>query len=221
MDAPNVEVGREEAKQREALNKAFAVELKKRVKGTPWRVSNGVLFRELDGWFLSAPAAIWALRRKTQVELQCKPMSVDPIFWEVVETESNMTMPLSFRYHGAWTCSTPPLIEHELDEKNLDPREIADEALLWLSTQQEQFKSWTVLVFLDRMQTHPRANSYIATVVCTLFLLEEFVRAEKLCRDAIGRGDSCGFSIHRTSGASQTFPELALEWLKRKRTSFH
>src|SRR6185437_12455637 len=101
MVASEAEIGREEAKQRRALDKALGLALRKQAKGTGWRVSQGVLFRALDGWFLSAPTAVWIGRRKTQAEVFCKPMALDPIFWEIVETESNANMPLSFRHQGA------------------------------------------------------------------------------------------------------------------------
>ena len=222
METPNnVEIGREEAEQRRSLNKSFALAIKKRINGTAWRVSKGVLFRALDDWFVSAPAAVWVLRRKTQIELMCKPMALDPVFWEIVETESNSTMPLSFRYHGAWTCSTPPLIEHELDERHGDPARVADEALSWLDAQVDQFKVWTTQTFLQLLQQHPRTNSYLATIVSTMCLLGDYTPAELICNDAIKRGDACGFSVGRASGPRQTFPELALAWLAKKRASFN
>ena len=215
------EIGKEESKRRRALNRAFALALKNRAKGSGWRVSQGVLFQDVDGWFVSAPAAVWVGRRKSQIELHCKPMGLDPIFWEIVEAESNSSMPLSFRYHGAWTCGTPALVEHELDEETGDPGAIAAEAVAWLDAQVGQFKTWTTRYFLQLLQQHPRINSYLATAVTTMCLIGDYLIADSLCKDAIKRGDACGFSLVRASGPSQSFPELALKWLYRKRASFH
>jgi hypothetical protein len=219
MDAPEAEVGREEAKQRLMLNKAFGLAIKKRSKGSAWRTSQGVLFRDLDGWFISAPAAVWVLQRKSTIALMCKPMRLDPLFWEIVEAESNSEMPLSFRYFGAWACKTPPLLEHEIDEGDADPVTIAAEAIAWLDDQIGQFKSWSPEHFLDLLRQHPRSSSYLATVVTTMFLLGDYGPAELLCRDAIKRSDSAGFSVGRKTGPDQSFPELALNWLDRKRGS--
>lgn len=219
MEATGLEVGREETKQRRALSKAFLLAIKKRAKGTEWRVSKGVVFRDFDGWFISAPAAVWLGKRRTQIELKFKPMTLDPIFWEIVETETNVEMPLSFRYWGAWTCSIPALVEHELDERGADPTIMADEAFDWLDAQVEQFKSWTAEKFLDFLREHPRTNAYLATVVTTMFLLGDFATAEALCKEAIKRGDLGGFSVGPESGPSRSFPELALAWLDRKRRS--
>jgi hypothetical protein len=221
MEVAVVEIGREETKQRRALNKEFLLAIKKQATGTAWRVSKGVVFRDFDGWFISAPAAVWLGRRRTQIELQFKPMKLDPVFWEIVETETNVGMPLSFRYWGAWTCRIPAFVEHELHERSADPATMASEAFDWLDDQVGQFKSWTIEEFLHFLRQHPRTNSYIATVVTTMFLLGDFDSAETLCKDAIKRGDGGGFSVGGQSGPSRSFPELALAWLDRKRGSTH
>jgi hypothetical protein len=219
MEESETGIGREETKQRRALAKAFSLAVKQQAKGTAWRFSQGVLFRDFEGWFISAPAAVWIGRRKTQIELKCKPMALDPVFWEIVEAESNTSMPLSFRYFGAWTCSTPALAEHEL--KETDPVAIAAEALAWLDSQTGQFKSWSVEHFLQLLRKSPRANSYLATIVTTMLMIGTYEPAEVLCKDAIERGDAGGFSLSRQSGPSQSFPQLALAWLSRRRRSIH
>lgn len=216
---PNSEanIGREETKQRRDLAKAFHLAVKGRAKGTPWRFAQGVLFRDLGGWFVSAPVGVWLGRRKTTIEIFCKPMALDPVFWEIVEAESNSALPLSFRHSGAWTCCTPAIFDRELDESVGDPDAIARDAMAWLNEHCDQLKFWSVEHFLQRLQQHPRSSSFLATVVTTMFLVGDYGTAETLCNDAIGRGDACGFSISRNSGPSQSFPELALAWLNRKR----
>jgi hypothetical protein len=212
-----LEVGRDEAKRRRVLNKEFLQAVKERAKGTAWRVSKGVVFRDFDGWFIAAAAAVFLGERRTQIELMCKPMKLDPVFWEIVGTETNAGMPLSFRYWGAWTCSTPALLEHELDERSANPATMASEAFDWLDDQLGQFKSWTAAGFLHFLMNHPRSNAYVATVVTTMILLGDLDAAEILCKDAIERADPGGFLVGRESGPSRSFPELALAWLDRKR----
>lgn len=216
-----LDIGREETKQRRILAKAFGSAIKERAKGTGWKVAQGVLFREFHGWFISAPSAVWLGERKTQIELHCKPMSLDPLFWEIVKAESNASMPLSFRYSGAWTCSTPPLVEYQLNENSGDAATIADEAVSWASAELVQFSSWSVDHFLSVLQQHPRANSFAATVVTTLLMSGDYHAAETLCREAIQRNDCNGFVIVRDGGPSQSFPELALAWIEKKRRSMH
>ena len=215
MDEPETKIGREETRHRRALAKAFASALKHQAKATAWRFSQGVLFRDFQGWFISAQAAVWIARKKTQVELHCKPMALDPVFWQIVEAESNASMPLSFRYHGAWTCRTPTLLEHELIEA--DPHATAAEVFIWLEQQTEQFKSWSVDGFLDQLRDHPLAAAYLATTITTMLMLGHYDTAEALCREAMERGDRAGFSVMYESKPTQSFPELALGWLGKKR----
>lgn len=217
MIASEVEIPRNDRPARRALNKYFLAALKSKSKETPWKMSQGVLFRDFSGWFVSAPAAVWVARSKTSVELFCKPMALDPILWEIVETESNQTMPRSFRHHGAWTCRTPTVAEFEIDEASGDPTVFASQALAWLESQVGAFQSWTTRQFLRSLQEHPRTNSYMSTVITTMCLLKDYSAAKALCNDAIKRDDACGFSISREPGPTQTFPELALAWLKKKR----
>jgi hypothetical protein len=221
MGQPDQEIGRAETAQRRELRKAFKAALKQQAKGTSWGTVQGALFRNLGGWFLSAPAGVWLGRRKTRIELSCKPMALDPLFWDIVQAETNAQLPLSFRYSGAWTCHTPPIVGCDIEEQSRDPDALVADALVWLDAQVGQFKSWTVQQFLQQMQQHPRATSYRATIITTLFLLEDYAAGEELCNEAIAQADACGFDVSQDSESSQSFPELALAWLSRKRRAFH
>jgi hypothetical protein len=75
--------------------------------------------------------------------------------------------------------------------------------------------------FLQQLRKHPRANSYLATVVTTLLMMGNYETAEVLCKDAIERGDAAGFRLSRQSGASESFPQLAMAWLSRRRLSIN
>jgi len=221
MIASNQEIGREETARRRELRKAFKAALKRQAKGTSWSSVQGALFRSFHGWFLSAPAGVWLGRRTTRIELHSKPMTIDPVFWEVVQAEDNAELPLSFRYTGAWSCQTPSLVEHDIDERSWDPDVLVADALIWLDAQVGQFKSRSVGQFLQQLQQHPKATSYRATIITTLLVLEDYAAAEALCNEAIAQGDHCGFGVSRESGPIRSFPELTLAWLARKRGAFH
>jgi hypothetical protein len=246
MEVAVVEIGREETKQRRVLNKEFVLAIKKRARGTAWRVSKGVLIRDFDGWFISAPAAVWLGRRRTQIELQCKPMKLDPVFWEIVETEANVRMPLSFRYWGAWTCRIPTLVEHELDERSADPATMASQAFDWLDGQIGQFKSWTTEHFLHFLRQHPRTNlseiRYRADYWSWRRRACRPCSALKCC-DAVHRANRCNLEQAKHRSLSDTHRsrlrermhayslrqlqfsykpshrELSLDWYRRKRCS--
>jgi hypothetical protein len=221
MGASDQAIGRAETAARRELRKTFKAALKRQAKGTAWSAVQDALFRSFEGWFLSAPANVWLGQRRTRIELSCKPMALDPLFWEVVQVEANAQLPLSFRYTGAWICRTPPVVAYDIDELSRDPDALAADALMWLDRQVGQFKGWSVEQFLQQLQQHSRAGSYRATIITTLLLVQDYAAAEALCNEAIEQGDARGFGVSRESESIESFPELALAWLARKRGLFH
>lgn len=221
MGSPRREIGRAETAQRRALQKSLKTALKRQAMHSKWSTAQSALFRSFNGWFLSAPLHVRLDQRKTRVELSCKPMALDPLFWDIVHAESNDQLPLSFRYTGAWTCHTPPVVGYDLPEEPWDPDAQVAEALAWLDAQTGQFRSWTLEMFLQQIQQHPRAKSYRATIITTLFLSGDYAAGAALCDEAIALGDECGFSVSCESEASQSFPQMAREWLSHRRAGFH
>jgi hypothetical protein len=76
-------------------------------RGTKWRSTDGRLFRESSGWFVSATPSVHINAEKTDVLIEVKPMTIDPIFWDIVKTPENRKAPLSLRLNGAWVCHPP------------------------------------------------------------------------------------------------------------------
>jgi len=98
-------------------------------KGSGWKQSKGIVFRQSDDWFV---AGHWRnvssrLADGLKVEILAKPMAIDPMLWETMGLESNNSKPLSFRYWGAFTCGTPVILSETITET--DP-EIAPQAII-------------------------------------------------------------------------------------------
>ena len=83
----------QEQKNRRTLNKLVVAEIRARAKAAGWKTSQGWLFREHHGWFIDARPAVWVMERRSTLELRCKPMNIDPVFWEIVETQENNAQP--------------------------------------------------------------------------------------------------------------------------------
>jgi len=215
IPAHEYEISKEESDERGRRNEVFGAEFKNWAKRNSWRFKGEFAFRELDGWFVSASAAIWIGRRRTAVEFHCKPMALDPLFWAIVDAEQNSKLPLSFRCTGGWTCSTPPYAEYNLEGKHSDPKLLASDTANWLESQTAQSASWSVDHFLKSVQKHQKGPHHRATIITTHLLLDDFLTAESICKDAIARGDACGYGI-----GGENFPHLALKWLSRHRKTF-
>ena len=158
-------IAKEEARRRRALGKSVELAVKARAKGSGWRVAQGVLFREYKDWFVSVQACVYQNERKTLIELHFKPMTLDPIFWEIADVSSNVSKSLSFRFFGAWTCSTPALFEHELDEMGCNADAVANQAITWANQRLSDLSAWSIERFLKTLQEHPRSQSYFAALV--------------------------------------------------------
>jgi hypothetical protein len=205
-------------RRRYAFQKALPKSIKQISKGSGWKCSQGVLFREQNGWFVSASAVSWIAQAKTEVEFHAKPMQLDPLFWKIVRTETNVSLPLSFRYFGAWTCRTPPLFEDQfVDEES--PNDLAYLVLQWADAKTRDFANlqWAAANFSRFIAEHPiqvERNGYVATLVTAKILIGERDVAQQICEKAIAHGDNGGFLIG--GGERGTFPELATDWLAKE-----
>jgi len=150
-----------------------------------------------------------------------KPMRLDPLFWDIVERQTNLSMPLSFRYHGAWTCRTPAIYYEDLAEDLLTPEKFAVEVISRCGLQLLRIDDYTVETFRDFLQQHERSQSYLATVTTTLLLLEQFSDARNKCIQELILGNAGGFSVTRSDGRSETFFDLALKWIDRNQQHIH
>jgi len=174
-----------EQKTRRALSKSVAAELRSQAKEAGWKVSQGWLFRDDNGWFVDARPNVWVMERKSTVELRAKPMSIDPIFWEIVGTKDNNKLPLSFRVFGAWTVSTPALTEVEVDEEALDAAGLADLMVQIARCELERSRLDRSLErFLSKVQEHHSrvpSRPHLPAVVCALALLDQREEARAAC----------------------------------------
>lgn len=205
---------RSEMRLRKALRANFANEVKRASKGSDWRCAGGAIFRDISGWYVCVSGGPWAAEARTTVELSAKPMLLDPIFWQIVQAEENVKQPLSFRYHGAWTCPAPVWRFGDLAEPagNGAAAQLANSMIDWASEQLNLIEPQLELQeFLRRAkeatERAPR-TSQLATVICTLVLLNRKEDARELCHEALRNGNEAGFTVGRN-----TFPQLAIAWL--------
>jgi hypothetical protein len=209
-----------ERKARRALSKTVGTELGARAKATGWKVSQGWLFREDHGWFVDVRPMVHVAERKTSLELRAKPMSIDPVFWEIVHTQDNRKLPLSFRLFGAWTVSTPAIRVVEIDEGSLDTGGLADAMLKVAQREIEQSRlNRTIESFLAEVQQqHSRLPShpYLPAIVCSLVVLDRREEARAVCVTARAAQESGGFMV-----GSRTFGDLAISWLDKIAATNH
>ena len=197
--------------ERRKFQRALPKAIKNAAKSSGWRTSQGVLFRECEGWFVEVHAIPWVAEPKTPAHLHCKPMALDPLFWKIVHLDENVQQPLSFRVFGAFTCRTPPLLEMDIPEEGGSPERTAHNLVVWATEQLPALGSTqTINAFVEFLQTYPSlADSHLPALVTGLLLQGMDQEALARCKKTTGIG---GF-VFAGGDKTKTFIDLAIEWI--------
>jgi len=202
----------EEARQIKERDNAFKIALKSQAKGTGWRHADGSIFKQEDEWFLSVLPSM-SYRSGVTISWQCKPMAIDPLFWEIFHLEENKKMPLSFRDRGAWTVR-PSWPSRYIACEETSPDRLAKAVLGWANERRNDVSEFSVEKMLNRLGPIDKLTAWKAEAICLLILLDRLDEAERLCLESDSK-DSGGFSARRNNGGDR-FYDYALEWIGRK-----
>ena len=160
------------AKQRRVFEKELLATLGSAIKGTGWKKSGGILFRELNGFFCEIRISVSLNDEKICVTQEVKPMALDLILWDILGISENRSEPLSFRSNGAFTCSGLPIYEEFLGKPNIG----VSDAMIALRTIADSNEKLVQEVFSDTnfstlLAQHPNQRergAYAVTLVCSL-----------------------------------------------------
>ncbi len=205
-------VSREFRAGRRVLSRSVASSLKSQIKGSEWRFAKGVLFRSVQGWFISARLTVRPLESKTTAVFQFKPMALDPLLWKIVKVPENTKLPLSFRYWGAWKCSTPEWAELEFVDAAESGEQIAGRILHWSETQLHQATSHLSIEsfknFVENYHSQKQGRHFLATLVVTLLLMNRDEQALAALREAKVAKHEGGFTMN-----GKSFVDMAIAWI--------
>jgi hypothetical protein len=168
------------------------------------------MFQDHGGWFVAVQPRVYIYEPVTKASLSVKPMSIDPIFWDVVGSSSNHSTRLSFRLFGAWTCAAPQLVEMDVSENEVVDL-VAEQLRRRADDQIERLATWSLDDFLQLCR-EARATSpdgYLPCVVTTLIAMGREEEALEACADAKRAGAFDGFLTPQGS-----FVEMASRWLQ-------
>ena len=204
-----VKITRAQESARHAYRRALEKAVRGASKGSGWRAIEGCLFREESGWFVSVCPSVYIYEQSTKASISAKPMTIDPIFWDMVGLPENNDAPLSFRLNGAWTCR-PPHVDEVSIEEHEDVGVVAGRLLAAANEHLANVVGrWSVEEFLELCRASGATNdSYLPCVVSTLVALGREHEALDTCKSAKARDISGGF--HAPGG---TFIEMATRWI--------
>jgi len=204
-----IKITRAQESARHAYRRALEKAVRATSKGSEWRTIEGCLFREQAGWFVSICPSVFIHEETTKAIVSAKPMSIDPIFWNIVGLPENAEAPLSFRLNGAWTCRPPHFDELPIEE-NGDASAVAARLLERANEGLATVERWSVEDFLRLCRTSGATeDSYLPCVVTALVALGRHDEALDACAIAKARGDSGGFL-----SPDGSFSEMARRWIK-------
>ena len=211
-----IKLSRDQRRIEKDRSKAFVHELRQQAKGTGWRVAQGTIFRQEEDWFVSNQPTL-AFQRGVITRWTCKPMAIDPLFWEIVGLEENNTMPLSFRDQGAWTLR--PLFQQAYLSKHTEnPADLAAEVLAWSNTKLKETEDYSLhQMLLELGALEETKGNQRSIAVCLLLLLDRFDEALSLC----GTPDDSRSIFEKASGGfiygDMTFLDGARIWISKHR----
>jgi hypothetical protein len=206
---------------RRNLQRALPNAVKAVAKKSGWRTAQGVLFREVEGWFIEVHAVPWIAEAKTPAELHCKPMGLDPLFWSIVGLDENINQPLSFRAFGAFTCRTPAIRQIDIPEGGESAEHVAEELLRWADEQLQSLQNaLSISAFVEFIRTHPHQierQSHLAALVTGLLLQGKVEEALSICNETRSETPLAGGFLFAASDGTKTFLDLAVEWITNAR----
>lgn len=180
-------------------------------KKSGWRAIQGCLFREFDDWFVSASPVVALNAASTRGVIRAKPMSIDPLFWEIVDLPENKQQPLSFRLNGAFTCREPTFREAAIEEAE-NPDAVAARLLELANASLKDLERFSIDQFIDLCRAGGAdADSYLSAMVPALIALGRHDQSLEACRAARERGSGGGFFF---PGGS--FCDLAIRWIEQR-----
>lgn len=144
-----------------------------------------------------------------------KPMTIDPVFWDLVGLPENRNLPLSFRLTGAWTCRPPYYAELQIEEDH-DPSIVAGRVFAIADEQLDAVtQSYSMDGFLAacRAATERRegwSEGFLPSLIATLIATHREHEALELCESAHAKGQKGGFGAPEGS-----FVQMAAAWLRR------
>lgn len=174
-----------------------------------WRGVQGILFKEINQWFVTCHLETSLLSQQTSLIVSTKPMAIDPIFWGICGFPENKDKPLSFRALGAWTCPALEMVSADVAEAT-DASDTATTALNMagelLGAGNPPSLAWFEAECRKAWEHQP---AILASIITTLVATERRREAVELCLEAKARGETGGFV-----NAGDSFVQAAIRRLQ-------
>jgi hypothetical protein len=202
------------AKRRRTFEKELLAALGPALKGTGWKKSGCVLFKDSGGLFQEIAISVFLNDVKIRVTQRIKPMALDPILWDILGLSENLSQPLSFRSRGAFTCLGLPIYEKLLDETFVEVTDAVAALSTIVRDNERLFERVLVATdfstLLAQHPNHGERGAYAVTLVTSLINDGDRDAAARFA-NAYESGNSSSCMNLSSNGIS--FHRLALDWI--------
>ncbi len=214
------ETKREFTARRRKLEKDTSKAMYLRLKAFDWKKYQTTFFQNIDDWFWTLTLNTYLNDEKTTLSLDTKPMRVDPLLWEILAIPENQKAPLSFRANGAFTCSSLPVADLSVDDRDMSAEQISESIENWLlGNLAKCFDKVSSSSFSSQLEKHENQvlrGAYAITLVTSLISEGKFDRA----RDYSEKYESGELiSVLEMTSLGKSFHFYALQWLKNNQST--
>jgi hypothetical protein len=203
-------------KERHRFEKDVLASLAELVRRTHWKRRQNALFVQSGDYFQSVFVSVYVNAKETHVELAFKPMAIDPSVWDILDMAENGKEPLSFRAWGAFTCSSLPVANAQVEVEGSSPAGVARAVMSFCEQNENRFgELLSQGPFSELVAKHPNQverGAYAITLVASLIHERKLDEARDLAR-AYASGEKS--SVFDLSSRGESFHQLALKHLAR------
>jgi len=201
-------------KQRTAFEKEIFARLGPQLKGTGWKKRQCALFMQEGDYYQDVFVSVHRNATLTRAELRIKPMSLDPILWDILDIPENLDEALSFRTWGAFTCPGLPILEEQIEQPGSSAQEVGAALVSLCKDSRDLFRERLAsTTYSELVENHPNQvarGAYAITLVASLINDHNYSRARQVANSyATGELSSCA----EISSYGKSFHHLAVEWL--------
>ena len=204
---------REYSKFRRNFEKEILSNLKLSLKASGWKKTEYFFWLVENDYFWTLVIKPYLNADKTRVELHVKPMCIDPILWDILDIQENKKAPKSFRYNGAFTCSSLPLSEVTYDD-DIGVKSLCEQIKSWVDREYSLAKQRiTEQCFSKHIEGHENQKeigAYAVSLVCSLISEGELAQATKTANNYETGYLKSVFSMTNTDGNSFHYHALKM-----------
>lgn len=209
-----------EATKRESFEKELMHSLKTAIKGSGWRKSGSDVFRSSDDLFLNADIRVHSDACKSTFSFLVKPMSIDEIFWDVMQMPENQDRPLSFRASAWFKCPVPRIHVIVVDDGPLNATGLAQKLIHYAdehaATAQSDYELAGYTRELENHEEQISRGNYSTTLFCLYCVMGKREMAYQFAEEHVSGQRECGQSFNTLD---KGFFDLALGYLNETKSS--